>query len=348
MTVALPASIGAGSYAARPEIAGPGEGGVVFPAFGRGGAPSTILRGVLLGDGDAALRAGPYAGAYALARRLTAGAHTPYEYVRAVEAYLSKGFSYSESPPEHAVPLASFLASDRTGYCQQFSGAMALLLRMGGVPARVATGFAPGAYSRSRGEYVVRDNDAHSWVEAYFEPYGWVPFDPTPPAAPAASQASYGTTPSAGSPDPRDTGAGRHPAHKATAGFASGGDAGPGPLTILAVVALVAAALGALALAVPRRRAGSPRDPYVAELEQALRRTGRPTPPGTTLQSLERHLAGLPAAAAYLRALGAYRFAAGAPTPTPAQRRGLRRALSRGLGPRGRARALWALPPRLK
>jgi transglutaminase-like putative cysteine protease len=349
MTVALPASIGGGTYAARPEIAGPGDGGVVFPAFGRGGAPSTILRGVLLGDGAAALRASPYAGAYALARRLAAGAHTPYEYVRAVEAYLSKGFSYSESPPERAVPLASFLASDRTGYCQQFSGAMALLLRMGGVPARVATGFAPGAYSRSRGEYVVRDNDAHSWVEAYFEPYGWVPFDPTPPAAPAASQASYGTTPSAGSPDPRDTGAGRHPARKTATAFASG-SSGPGALPILAVAALVAAVLGALALAVPRRRrrAGSPRDPYVAELERALHRTGRSAPPGTTLQALERRLASLPAAAAYLRALRAYRFAAGSPTPTPAQRRGLRRALSRGLGPRGRARALWALPPRLK
>jgi hypothetical protein len=247
------------------------------------------------------------------------------------------------------VPLASFLATDRTGYCQQFSGAMALLLRMGGVPARVATGFAPGGYNRSRGEYVVRDNDAHSWVEAYFAPYGWVPFDPTPPAAPAASQASYATTPSAGSPDSRDTGAGRHPARNAASGL-SGGDSGPAALPILAVAALVAAVLGALALAVPRRRrhAGSPRDPYVAELERALRRTGRPAPYGTTLQAVERGLAGLPGAAAYLRALRAYRFAAAAPAPTATQRRRLRRALSRGLGLRGRARALWALPPRLK
>ena len=45
---------------------------------------------------------------------------------------------------------------------------MALLLRMGGVPARVAAGFSPGAYDRKRSEYVVRDLDAHSWVEAYF------------------------------------------------------------------------------------------------------------------------------------------------------------------------------------
>ncbi len=348
LTVALPAPAAGGGYAARPEIAGPGEGGVAFPPFGRGGTPATVLRGVVLGHGDAALRAGPYAGAYALARRLAAGARTPYEYVRAVEAYLSKGFSYNETPPQRAVPLASFLSTDRTGYCQQFSGGMALLLRMGGVPARVATGFAPGAYSRSRGEYVVRDNDAHSWVEAYFEPYGWVPFDPTPPAAPAASQASYGTTPSAGSPDPRDTGAGRQPVRKPATAFARGNGDGPGPLPILAVAALVAAVFGAVALALPRRRrGGSPRDPYVAELERALRRTGRPAPHGTTLQALERRLATLPGAAAYVRALRAHRFAAAAPAPTPAQRRGLRRALSQGLGLWGRARGLWALPPRL-
>src|SRR5207244_2284721 len=163
-----------------------------------------------------------------------AGARTPYQYVRAVEAYLAKGFSYSENPPRRAVPLASFLLADRTGYCQQFSGAMALLLRMGGVPARVATGFAPGGYNRARGEYVVRDDDAHSWVEVYFQPYGWVPFDPTPVAAPPASQAPFGSAASAGAPDPRDTAAGRRrvPGSAARAPVRrgrAGPDAGPAP-----------------------------------------------------------------------------------------------------------------------
>jgi protein-glutamine gamma-glutamyltransferase len=349
LTLALPGRGAPGSYTGRPEIAGPGEGNVAFPPFGRGGAPSRVLRGVVLGDGEAALRASPYAATYALARRLAAGTHTPYEYVRAVEGYLSKGFSYNETPPQRAVPLASFLTADRTGYCQQFSGAMALLLRMGGVPARVATGFAPGAYSRSRGEYVVRDDDAHSWVEAYFEPYGWVPFDPTPAAAPAASQASFGATGSAGTPDPRDTGAGRHPTRKPATAFSSGPDSGPGALPVLAVVVLAIAILAAVALALPgrRRRDGPPRDAHVVELERALRRTGRPAGQGTTLRALERRLAGLPGAAAYLRALSAHRFAVAAPPPTPAERRALRRALGRGLGLRGRARALWALPPRL-
>src|SRR5207248_3228868 len=81
--------------------------------------------------------------------------------------------------------LESFLFSARRGYCQQFAGAMALLLRMGGVPARVATGFATGNYDSSKHQYVVSDLDAHAWVEAYFPGYGWVRFDPTPAAAPA-------------------------------------------------------------------------------------------------------------------------------------------------------------------
>jgi hypothetical protein len=346
LTVALPARGVGGTYVGRPESAAPGDGNVVFPPFGRGGTPSRVLRGVAQGGGATALRASPYAATYALARQLAAGAHTPYEYARAVEAYLSQGFSYSETPPQRAVPLASFLTVDRTGYCQQFSGAMALLLRMGGVPARVATGFAPGAYNRSRGEYVVRDYDAHSWVEAYLAPYGWVPFDPTPAAAPAASRASAAATVPAST---RDTGAGRHATRKPATAFSRGGNSGPGPLAVLAVAVLVIAALAAVALALPgrRRREAAGRDAYVAELERALRRTGRPATGGTTLQALEQRLAGLPGAAAYLRALRAHRFAASAPPPTPAERRGLRGALGRGLGLRGRARALWALPPRL-
>ena len=62
---------------------------------------------------------------------------------------------------------------------------MALLLRMGGVPARVATGFTTGAYDSNTKSWFVTDVDAHAWVEAWFPHYGWVTFDPTPAAAPA-------------------------------------------------------------------------------------------------------------------------------------------------------------------
>ena len=77
-------------------------------------------------------------------------------------------FTYSETPPKASVTLDGFLFDAKQGYCQQFSGAMALLLRMAGIPARVVTGFSTGATDIKTGEYVVRDFDAHSWVEAYY------------------------------------------------------------------------------------------------------------------------------------------------------------------------------------
>src|SRR5262249_38060151 len=151
----------------------------------------------------------------------------------------------------------------------------------------------------------------------------------------------------AGTPDPRDTGAGRHSTRGAL--FSRGGGSGAGPLPVLALVVLGLAVVAAAALALPRRRRRSaqPRDPHLAALERALRRPGRGVRDGTTLGALERRFAALPGAAAYLQALRAHRFAASAPAPTASERRALRRALGRGRGWRGRARALWALPPRL-
>ena len=144
------------------------------------------------------LRRSAYGGVYRLAEQLREGTTTPYEYVRRVLDHLAHGgYRYSEEPPPSAVPLASFLLGDKQGYCQQFSGAMALLLRMEGVPARVATGFSPGTTDRDTDEFVVRDTDAHSWVEAYIAPYGWVTFDPTPPVGPARLNAGIGSAASA-------------------------------------------------------------------------------------------------------------------------------------------------------
>ena len=97
-------------------------------------------------------------------------------------------FTYSETPPPESRTLDGFLFDAKQGYCQQFSGAMALLLRMAGIPARVVTGFSTGATDTKTGEYIVRDFDAHSWVEVYYPGWGWITFDPTPAASPARSQ----------------------------------------------------------------------------------------------------------------------------------------------------------------
>ena len=132
----------------------------------------------------------PYGRVYDLARRLTGSAPNVYEAVKAVERYLGSGYTYGENVPRHRHPLPAFLFEERVGYCQHFAGAMALMLRMGGIPSRVVGGFSPGTpVAGAKDVYEVTDLDAHSWVEVYFRTIGWVPFDPTPGTAPAGSQA---------------------------------------------------------------------------------------------------------------------------------------------------------------
>ena len=134
-----------------------------------------------------ALASSPYRPVAALARRLAAGARSQWDVVERVQSYLVDGhrFRYTtDVPPPGELPLVDFLLRTRAGYCQHFAGAAALLLRMAGVPSRMVTGFAPGV--RTERGFVARDVDAHAWIEVYFEGFGWVPLDPTPPSADAA------------------------------------------------------------------------------------------------------------------------------------------------------------------
>ena len=296
----------------------------------------------------AALEEGPYRQAWALAQRLRGGAETQEDLVQSVLAYLRRGFTYSETPPRSAYDLEGFLFEAKSGYCQQFSGSMALLLRMAGVPARVVTGFTSGSLDTKTREYVVRDLDAHSWVEVWYGGIGWVTFDPTPADAPPRSQPDEATggpsgggsigPPSLGGDLPSD------PGRRAAA---------PEEGTSWLSIALLALAGVALAAAVVwlwrrrRRRAGTPPAAVaVAELERALYRARRHPGPGTTLHALELAFARSPAAAGYVRAVRDLRYSGRPSAPTLAQRRGLRTELARGMGLAGRVRAWWALPPR--
>ena len=121
-------------------------------------------------------------------------ARTPYAAAVALMSFFrsSGGFQYTNSPPPlgAAAPLVEFVTRTRAGYCQYFAGAMALMLRYLGVPARVAVGFSSGTYDSKAGVWRVTDHDAHAWVEAWFRGYGWLPFDPTPPARPGRGQLS--------------------------------------------------------------------------------------------------------------------------------------------------------------
>jgi hypothetical protein len=317
------------------------------------------------------LRDTGYFRTWQLAQRLKRGARTPLEYLVRVNRYLQTGFAYSERPapvPVGVAPLDGFLFDTKEGYCQHFSGAMALLLRMGGLPARVASGFSPGGFSKRRDAWIVRDTDAHAWVEAWFDQTGWVTYDPTPAATPARSQIAAladppppaPVTPSTSSGDANGAtgGGGRGSRLRGDLRFdllrdsASGSPAsssGGTPWWVWSLIGLAALAAVALAAVRLRRDRSEPLPPLeraIAELEAALRRAGRPAPPGTTLRQLEARLGGSPEATAYLRALSAARYGSAAAPPTAAQRRALRRALGDGLGWAGRVRAWWALPPR--
>jgi transglutaminase-like putative cysteine protease len=128
-------------------------------------------------------RARPYEGLYKLARRVVGEPSYPYAAALELEAWFrSPAFQYDETPPQSAgvPPLVAFVLQTRRGYCQHFAGAMALMLRYLGIPARVAAGFTSGEYDSHKHEWTVTDHDAHAWVEAWFPGYGWLPFDPTP------------------------------------------------------------------------------------------------------------------------------------------------------------------------
>jgi transglutaminase-like putative cysteine protease len=118
-----------------------------------------------------------------LAAQLTAGARTPYDRVRAVLDHFTDPanrfvYSLSTAPGTTGDDLADFLRLKR-GYCEQYAGAMAVLVRAAGVPARVVLGYTPGR-QQPDGTRVVTSDDAHAWVEVWFAGLGWIPFDPTP------------------------------------------------------------------------------------------------------------------------------------------------------------------------
>jgi transglutaminase-like putative cysteine protease len=319
---------------------------VVFPTFHSHQPVMAALGGPTHGAASF-VDASPYGRMYALAKRLERKATTPYAFVSSVQGYLSRGFSYNEDTPNSQYPLVRFLFTDKFGYCQQFAGAMALMLRMGGIPARVAVGFTTGSFDSASHQYVVGDVDAHAWVEAWFPRYGWVRFDPTPAAAPARGgkvpilpAASLPKKPSPASPGSH--GLGQPVKTVATTTTHSGGPS----VWVFVIPVLAVLAVAGLALLLTRAPREPTTDELLAELERALARSGRPVADGTTLSELERRFRIAPDAAAYVRSLRTARFGGSQELPTAEQRRALRGQLRAGLGLGGTLRGLWALPPR--
>jgi len=118
-----------------------------------------------------------------LAIRIVGGVGSDAARAAAIENYLKLNYSYSLSGMtlQRADPVSWFLLHERQGHCEYFAGAMVALLNDIDVPARMVAGFSGGSLSFDGAEAVIRQANAHTWVEAWVgENDRWSVFDPTP------------------------------------------------------------------------------------------------------------------------------------------------------------------------
>jgi transglutaminase-like putative cysteine protease len=134
-----------------------------------------------------------------LAQRLTRGLEDDGARARALADHFAAGFTYSLEVPAPSPgpggagggnPLEQFLLVHRTGYCEYYAAALAVMLRSVGIPARVVTGYLGGDFNRDGNYYLVRQSSAHAWVEAWIRGTGWLRMDPTPASEEGATLAA--------------------------------------------------------------------------------------------------------------------------------------------------------------
>ncbi|NIP39469.1 MAG: DUF3488 domain-containing transglutaminase family protein, partial [Candidatus Dadabacteria bacterium] len=118
----------------------------------------------------------------ALAFEITKNESTAYGKARIIERYLLEEMNYTLTLQSGTkeFPLETFLLEKKEGHCEYFATAMVVLLRLNGIPSRIVNGFIGGQWNEHGNFYLVRESDAHSWIEVFFPDRGWVTFDPTP------------------------------------------------------------------------------------------------------------------------------------------------------------------------
>ncbi|RLV48951.1 transglutaminase domain-containing protein [Nocardioides mangrovicus] len=118
-----------------------------------------------------------------VAQQVTAGATNSYDQAVALQNWFRSdgGFTYSTKPSSGTGTgtLERFITTDKVGYCEQFSTAMALMARTLGIPSRVSVGFLRPTKSGSS-TWTFGTHDLHAWPELYFNGVGWIRFEPTP------------------------------------------------------------------------------------------------------------------------------------------------------------------------
>jgi transglutaminase-like putative cysteine protease len=237
--------------------------------------------------------------ARAAASEHTEGATSPYEAAFLLQQWFRTEFDYSlEVQSGHGSNAIEIFLRDRVGYCEQFAGTYASMLRSLGIPTRVAVGFTSGIEQTSN-TYSVRGKNAHSWPEVWFDGIGWVGFEPTPgrgapgatdytgvdpaqddsapaPSADAADEPAPSVTPTTAARrdelDPVLPGGDADPGAGGGFGDETGSTSGGGLplLPILGALAVIAIA-PAVSRRIARRRTGAP----AAQLTKLWRRTVR-------------------------------------------------------------------------
>jgi len=123
----------------------------------------------------------------ALARQWAQAASSESDLVnRALTHFRQEQFFYTLKPPllgKDAVD--DFLFETRRGFCEHYSNAFVVLMRMAGIPARVVTGYQGGELNPLGDYWIVRQRDAHAWAEVWLAGRGWVRVDPTSAVAPS-------------------------------------------------------------------------------------------------------------------------------------------------------------------
>ncbi len=130
------------------------------------------------GTEDLAFPAG-YEDVRVLAREIARGTGTDDERAKRIVNFFVSGFRYTLSDP--ASSIREFLFRKRAGYCEHFAAGLSLLLRGAGIPSRVAAGYLGGEWNGVGKYLIVRQSDAHAWVEAWIDGR-WVTLDATPPS----------------------------------------------------------------------------------------------------------------------------------------------------------------------
>jgi len=122
-----------------------------------------------------------------LAIQIVGDAETSAEQAERLSSYLQKNYTYTTRlwKPSQSEPIFDFLEKERRGHCEYFATALAVLLRSLDIPSRTVNGYLTAEWNQFGQFFVVRQQHAHSWVEAQLPKQGWVVLDPTPPQSTA-------------------------------------------------------------------------------------------------------------------------------------------------------------------